>query len=297
MMPSQTPLCLCFDDIAPGRDFHAALAADFPRRAEAALHTHDFPEAMYVLDGAGTHSVNGAERPLRAGDLLWIRPADRHTFWVRPGAALCFINIAFRADVWDEYRRFALAAARPAPWEQRPEPPAVPVPAGRRAAVAAAFQEMLRVFHRPAPGGAARLALGRFWADTLPLLAGEEAGGPGGSRDSPDGPPWLVRACLALEAEDALRGGVPRLTALCGVSPTHLARTLKARCGVTPTEFVSARRLDRAAALLATTTEEIAAVALDCGFQNLSHFYRCFGRRFGTTPRGCREQARRAVLP
>jgi hypothetical protein len=30
---------LCFDEIALGGDFHAALAADFPRRADGLMYT------------------------------------------------------------------------------------------------------------------------------------------------------------------------------------------------------------------------------------------------------------------
>jgi len=283
---------LRFDRIAPDRLFHAALAADFPRRADALLHTHDFSEAMYVLDGTGTHALNGADYALRAGDLLWIRPQDRHGFYVSPGQKMHFINIAFRQDLWEDFRRLALDAPGPTAWEAAPDPPAVHVPPTRRAESARLFQDMLLLFHaRPT-----RLALCRFWGELLPLLA-PPAPGAGASPPEPAGPAWLARACLALHAEDALRAGVPRLVALCGVSPAHLARTLKASQGQTPTEFVNALRLEHAAMLLATTTQEIGGVAADCGFENLSYFYRLFRARFGQSPRRYRLGARLAVLP
>ena len=283
---------LRFDRIAPGRDFHAALAADFPRRADAALHTHDFSEAMYVLDGAGMHALNGTDRVLRAGDLLWIRPQDRHGFYAPPGQKMHFINIAFRQALWSDFRRLALDAPGEAAWETTPDPPAVHVQPAQRGESARLFRDMLLLFHaRPT-----RLALCRFWGELLPLLA-PPAIITGTLPGEPAGPAWLARACLALHSEDALRAGVPRLVELCGVSPAHLARTLKASQGRTPTEFVNALRLEHAAMLLATTTQEIGGVAADCGFENLSYFYRLFRARFGSSPRRYRLGARQAVLP
>ena len=285
-------LHLCFDEIAPGRDFHAALAADFARRSERVPHTHDFSEVFYVLEGAGTQWLNTEEQALRAGDLCWIRPQDQHAFSVRPGQKLHFVNIAFRQECWADFRRLALETSQPAEWETAPNPPAIHVPPARRGETARLFQDLLRGFHRHPT----RLALCRFWSEALPiLLLSPGLGTPNASVET--GPAWLSQACLALQSEDALRAGVPRLVALCGVSPAHLARTLKASSGLTPTEWVNTLRLERAALLLATTTDEIISIAGDCGFENLSYFYRLFHRRFGQSPRHYRLSARSQVLP
>ena len=285
------PRCLHFDEIAPGRDFHAALAADFPRRQGSVAHTHDFGEVMYVLEGIGMHAVNSTEHPLRAGDLLWIRPPDVHTFYTRPGQKLYFINIAFRQNIWTDFRRLAIETPGAAPWESCPDPFLVALPPARRAGCVHLFQEMLRGFHTHPT----RLALCRFWAEVLPLLL-PPAAGPVDSAGPPS-PPWLSRACLALQSADALQAGVPRLVDLCGVSPAHLARTLKAVRGQTPTEFVNSLRLEQAAILLATTTSQIIEIASECGFDNLSYFYRLFQRRFGQSPRRYRLDTRRTVQP
>jgi AraC-like DNA-binding protein len=285
-------LHLCFNEVAPGRDFHAALAADFARRSERVSHTHDFSEVFYVLDGAGTHFLNTEEQTLRAGDLCWIRPQDRHAFSVSPGKKMHFINIAFRQSCWADFRQLALETSHPASWETGPHPPAAHVSPARRGDTARLFQDLLHSFHTHPT----RLALCRFWGEVLPLLLPSPSPG-AASAPLEAGPPWLSHACLALHSEEALRAGVPRLAQLCGVSPAHLARTLKAATGLTPTEWVNALRLERAALLLATTTDEIIGIADECGFENLSYFYRLFHRRFGQSPRRYRLSARAQVLP
>jgi AraC-like DNA-binding protein len=45
--------------------------------------------------------------------------------------------------------------------------------------------------------------------------------------------------------------------------------------------------------LLTTTSRSISDIADDCGFENLSYFYRRFGREFGESPMKHRMQARR----
>ncbi len=192
---------------------------------------------------------------LRAGDLLWIRAPDRHTLFVRPGQKMYFINIAFRQEVWEDFRRVALGGS-PAPWEAADEPPGVHVPPARRGECAEAFQTALQAFHaRPSP-----LDLCRFWCAVLPLL------GPTDGVSGPEpadaallnSPAWLAHALLAMRREAAVYQGLPYLVHRCGVSPAHLARTLKAQAGQTPTEFVNSLRLEQAAVLLATTPQEIA---------------------------------------
>ncbi len=95
---TECPRRLEFDKIAPGLSFHAALVLTHPRRPAATLHTHDFPEIFYVLQGTGQHWVNGQALPLSAGSLIWVRPHDCHTLCGQSGK-LHFINIAFPGGV------------------------------------------------------------------------------------------------------------------------------------------------------------------------------------------------------
>ena len=58
-----------------------------------------------------------------------------------------------------------------------------------------------------------------------------------------------------------------------------------------------ARIVGYAASRLATTGERIIDIALDCGFENLGHFYKVFGRKFSASPRQYRLQQQRIVGP
>jgi AraC family cel operon transcriptional repressor len=59
---------------------------------------------------------------------------------------------------------------------------------------------------------------------------------------------------------------------------------------------VNEARLAWAAARLAESDEPIMDIAYDCGLENLSHFYRLFRRRFGTTPQWHRKKQHEVIL-
>ena len=51
-----------------------------------------------------------------------------------------------------------------------------------------------------------------------------------------------------------------------------------------PGKWLSQKRLDYSAVLLKNPALNVSQVALDCGFEDLSHFSRAFKEKFGTSP-------------
>ncbi|KZY87485.1 hypothetical protein A3743_14300 [Oleiphilus sp. HI0072] len=68
------------------------------------------------------------------------------------------------------------------------------------------------------------------------------------------------------------------------VSRSQLTRKFKQKYGFSLIEFVLQLRFDDAAKQLAFSKKDITRIALDIGFNNLSHFHRQFKKRFGMTP-------------
>jgi AraC-like DNA-binding protein/mannose-6-phosphate isomerase-like protein (cupin superfamily) len=279
-----------FEEIAPGREFHAAWAAYEGRVQGPKLHTHDFYEMMFVIEGPGVHRINDQVQTLMPGDLIYIRPDDRHTIRSRPAERLHFINIAYPMGSWLGFVEYAGLAESIGDYEAGEMPPVVHIPGELRVDCAACFHRALWAFHE----SPSRLELCRFWTGVVPLISHVETAR---QREGGQTPIWLVRACQEMRAPENLAAGLPRLIELCGVSPAHLSRMLKAHTGKTPTEYINELRLQRASMLLTTTSREIIDIAADCGFENLSYFYRLFRAYFGKTPRAFRLSARHVVLP
>ncbi len=79
--------------------------------------------------------------------------------------------------------------------------------------------------------------------------------------------------------------GAAGLARAAGRGPEHVARTVRARLGCTPTAYVNRIRMEHAARELRLGTRPIAEIALECGIEDLSHFYALFRAAHGRTPR------------
>jgi AraC-like DNA-binding protein len=77
------------------------------------------------------------------------------------------------------------------------------------------------------------------------------------------------------------------------MSPAHFLRTFRAGFGLTPHEFLTRERLDAAARLLESTDAPVTDICLAVGFESLGSFSWAFRRRFGLSPVGWRQAARK----
>jgi len=280
---------LRFADIAPaGTAFHA-VRATFPGegQSEVSLHCHDFFEWMVVLEGEATHVVNETEFALRIGHLVLIRPDDRHAIYPRGLGGIEFVNIAFPVDVWDACVIATGLESWARAWNEAAFAPGVELMADQRRRLREESLAAVRGYHN----NPSRLAFSPFWTAAAGALADYQEKGDNGREQ----PIWLRNALRWAEAVDVEDLSLESLIEKSGVSFGHLSRMLKAHSGVTPTEFINALRVKRAAFDLATTDRDIAAIAFDCGFENLSYFYRRFRQIHGKTPLRYREDAKRSL--
>lgn len=78
--------------------------------------------------------------------------------------------------------------------------------------------------------------------------------------------------------------GLVDLAGLVGYSPDHFARLFKHAFKQSPYQYVLARRIDRAKAMLRDESLSIAEIAVACGFSNQGHLTTAFKHRTGLTP-------------
>jgi signal transduction histidine kinase/DNA-binding response OmpR family regulator len=77
---------------------------------------------------------------------------------------------------------------------------------------------------------------------------------------------------------------VEQLCKFVGMSHSQLHRKLEALTGCPPNKFIRIIRLNKAKALLETTSDSIAAIALECGFSDPAYFARVFKHEHQVTP-------------
>ena len=238
---------------------------------EDKIHTHDFAEVCWIVQGRGAHLINGREHPLKAGELCLIRPhRDLHKQQGRsPDFTLC--NVAFPKQVLTDLGRRYFSArdfwggndADPIPYYLA-EPELQWLNAAARALM-------------PAPQD--RLLLDRFLLNLFCTLG---HGQPDPWRACP---PWLRTACEAIRQPEHFSRGARAFADLTHRTSGYVSRTLKKYTGQSPHDVVNAARIHYAAGQLLTTTRGIQEIALDCGFDSLSYFYRLFQKLCAVSPR------------
>lgn len=137
-----------------------------------------------------------------------------------------------------------------------------------------------------------------FITTKVPLYSpnGEVIGLAGTARD-------ITRAGLALQPYTEMRSvleyvrdnyaqpiEIKELAALVHLSVSQFERRFRKLFQISPLKHIMRIRIRAASLRLTTTNDTIAAIALDCGFYDHSHFTRNFRKIMGTSPKEYRKQ-------
>jgi AraC-like DNA-binding protein len=238
-----------------------------------APHRHDFYELFWVESGAGVHWINGHEEPLRPGDLILIRPEDAHSFAAAKAREFVqFVNISFRPDIWQAItRRHPHTSSTYFGHREFPKRKHV-LHSGDIARVGV-LAEALRM------GSHDRFTTEAFVMGLLALLRAERD-----TLHAPAMPRWLEVAVAQIRHYPNFAGGAAAFARLAGRSPEHVARECRRYLGRKPIDLVNEARLLHASHELQATDKPILDIALECGVENVGHFYQLFRRHYGKTP-------------
>ena len=239
-------------------------------------HSHDFFEMFLIINGNAVHHVNGTEQLLHKGAVVFVRPGDTH-YYEKYDAGNCqFINIAFSQDVLKDFFNYLGDDTLPdrlltcpfPPWKQLDLPD---MDAARKKLEGLAVlprEDKTRI----------RSYLRLLLADFIFNYFTED---PAVNQDMPA---WLARIGNEMKKKENFSAGLPVLLKLSGKSPEYVSRVFKKSLGVTPTDYINVLRLNYTANMLEFSDADISDIVLDAGFNNLSHFYHLFKKRYGLSP-------------
>lgn len=259
------------------------------QRSEAggwSLHSHDFYEVFWVDSGKGVQVRADGEDALAGGMVGFVRPADVHGFRALASSEpFSLINVAFPGAAWVNISGRYDLATHPFFQNHPGPPPLLALTGTARSEVSGLFRDMLHL---------GRTAIAR---DALLLSLASRLATAGSEPGIGHAPAWIRGALLGADGDiQVLRGGASELARRAGCSTAHLSRMMKSCLGVTASEWLMTRRLNRAAQMLEATSLCVSEVAAEAGFENLSHFHRCFLRETNQTPLQFRKQRARTVL-
>jgi AraC family cel operon transcriptional repressor len=257
----------------------------FTTSSTTGVHEHDFHEVFWIDDGEGWHLVNGERRKLSPGTLTLVRCDDRHGFQVDAGKSFRLINVAFSRKTWSYLvRRYDPPLGDPIEKD---------LPAREFSLSAPHLIELGIMTSELLAGVRSASSVDRFLLNLLYLLSVARPAGTSVNQ----APAWLREACRGIADPRHFPEGTAALVKLSGRSAEHVARETRRWLGKTPTDVVNDARLAYAASRLTETDDPILRIAFDCGFENVSHFYRLFRAQYAATPGQYRARRQRLVDP
>lgn len=266
-------------------DAHADLPPDH-------RHAHDFLVLVFVEEGDGAFAIDGAERPLRAGDVHAVPPGQVIGIAAVSELSRCRAwSVAFTPDAVP-----ALAAVSPLTWSNHPLLALFAPGAGHgvvaepdRARWSGWLAELAEELADPARLGAREAVAGLL---TRVLVAAARLTSTAPS--SPD--PLVERVFEEIEAtfrEPVSAGAVARAL---GYTPGHLTTLVRERTGRPLLEWITERRMTEVRRMLRETDLPLGVVAARTGLRDASYLVRRFRDRYGTTP-GQWRRSQRAAPP
>ncbi len=251
--------------------YHVSVALD-ERRMPIAEHGHDFAEIAWTREGSGVHRINGVRTQMKKGDLVFIRPQDRHALSANGNQPFRLENVAFPKATLERLRERYFANKSDWFWHSEAQPCTLQLNESQLTALNKGVEAL-----RHAPRNA--LYLDCFLLPLFRLLgAGRE------EVDRASLPDWLAHAMRQFEGAEKLRAGVHGFYRVAGRCPGHVARCMRQHLRQTPSTWVNSRRIEYAARLLESTDLPVTEIAWECGLDNLSYFHRLFKKTFATSP-------------
>ena len=102
-------------------------------------------------------------------------------------------------------------------------------------------------------------------------------------------PEWFSTLLTRLSLPEVFTEGTREICALAGYSPEYVVRCFRKYLGNTLTDYTQQLRIHYARGLLLTTDLPVLDICYECGFRNLSHFYRCFQKVYSLSPKRYRD--------
>lgn len=253
-------------------------------------HTHDFYEIFLIAKGKVKHIINENEQILDEGTMIFMRPSDIHFYQRHEKDEVELINLAFPKKTITELFDYLGEGFEAERLLESKLPPSTILSSTEKTILKERFEklQLIPLSKKSEIRTALRILLAEimtnyfsksFWIQRSSV------------------PKWLEETRSEMQQKEKFVSGFESMVIISHRSKEHLCREFKKHYAQTPTEYINDLRLNYSANLLMTTDESIPYIALESGFENLSHYYHLFKKKYDLSPGDFRKMHRKNVIP
>jgi AraC family transcriptional regulator, dual regulator of chb operon len=253
------------------------------------IHNHDFYEIFLVVYGSIIHCVNDASLCLEEGSLVFMRPEDIHYYKLDKDSNCGLINLAFPVTTLKALFDYLGNGFEGERLLEAKYPPIVVLSSTEKDTAKARLESinLLPRDNKKRIRTEVRALLLEFFIKYFPQKQEQKAKAV---------PQWLEQLKIEMQKKENFTAGVSAMFSMTNRSTEHVCRVFKECFHQTPSQFINELRLNYAANLLTNSDESIVAISLESGFENLSHFYHQFKRKFNISPARFRKTYQRSAI-
>lgn len=253
-------------------------------------HTHDFFEIFLITKGKVEHIVNDSDQIIDDGTIVFIRPNDIHFYQKYKKNDVELLNLAFPKKTISDLFNYLGEGFEPERLLKSKLPPSMILSSTEKTILKGRFEklQLIPISQKAEIRTSLRILLAEimtnyfsksFWIQRSSI------------------PKWLEDTRNEVQQKENFVSGFESMVRISNRSKEHLCREFKKHYDLTPTEYINDLRLNYSANLLMTTFESIPYISMESGFENLSHYYHLFKRKYNLAPGDFRKIYRKNVIP
>jgi AraC-like DNA-binding protein len=244
-------------------------------------HSHEYYEIFYILDGEIEHEVNGVCEILKAGDIVFLRPHDVHTFKRKPNTLCSHRDIVTSKEHYENTCKFI-----------NPNllnfiksdifPPKASFSLSELIIIEQKFSEFINtpITQDLQKNSQATIIL----IDLLGTLIFSQQ-----SLPTQNFPTWFNELLSRFYMVSYMKAGLDEIIKPLNYDKSYICRTFKKHMRSTMSQYLCQVRLQHATFLLKSTDKTIIEIANDVGFYSISYFNSQFRKHFKLTPTAYRK--------
>ncbi|MFV0465239.1 MAG: AraC family transcriptional regulator [Lachnospiraceae bacterium] len=255
---------------------------------EESFHYHDYCEITYVEHGSGQYFVNGVKYEMNPGDLIIFNQVEPHG-WIVTGDEMQVLVVMFAPELILDPTDI-LNADYLKPFAERGSNFHNKVDATDQN-TARIYQMMMEAFEEYTgeelgfryviKADTLRMLtyLIRYYQNTKDSLSQRES-----LTDKKKAMKRLEEAFHYINAHFSEKITLEEVANLVYMSPNYFSGYFRKVTNKTFSEYVTKLRLKKASDLAQATDMSMSAIAMECGFRNMSNFYRLYKKHIGELP-------------
>ena len=257
--------------------------------AGCAIHTHEFAELIFVVEGTSVHEIDGKVYKAETGDLLFVNYGQTHAFRGE-GTDYCYYNLLYVPEFFSEelinseniYDIFETSLFREFSAVATGSSQLVHFRGKEYLEVKKIIEDMADEFvkkdmgYRSVLTGYSRV----LYSKILRKLKG--TGIDSAAQSCVD---QIVAECLAfIDARCFTKLTLKEIAEHTFYNPAYLSRVFKEQCGINLSEYIKEKRIREAARLLVDSDLSNEEIMHRVGYADKKHFYKSFRDIYQETP-------------